>query len=319
MVALKTCSEFFEILDLNTEMSLYFNPLDYLLLDPQVVFGPRCLNLPALPLHLPLVILSAIFYQLVYSVVAPWLWRALEKLNPSPAPLKITHSLWHINIVSIAQSCISTALSFYLSSHREFRHDLSPQEMILGYHRETTRALAVTTGYFVFHLGSTWVQREFHGMFMFGHAMCALFAVSLGFRPLALHYTGAYLLWELPNIFLNFQRQLDNSGRRKTWYRTVNRGFLLSTYAIFRLALGSMTIFQMGRDMILTRRDPHPKLGVQHIVPPLLSTGHQGVQEVQTMPVVLAIIQLGSMAFLHLQGFYWFSKILLKGDLRKVK
>jgi hypothetical protein len=138
-------------------------------------------------------------------------------------------------------------------------------------------------------------------------------------RPLGLHFTGAYLIWELPNIFLNFQRQLDNSGRKKTWYRVLNRLVLLSTYAIFRLGMGSVTIFQMGHDMVLTQRDRHTKLGVQHIVPSMLHVGIQEAQEVRRMPVLLAIIQLGSMTFLHFQGFYWFSKILLKGDLRKEK
>jgi hypothetical protein len=126
-------------------------------------------------------------------------------------------------------------------------------------------------------------------------------------------------MWELPNIFLNFQRQLDNSGRKKTWYRAINRVILLSTYVIFRLGQGSISIFQMAYDMFLTQQDRHPKLGAQYIVPSLLRVGSEEVQEVRRLPVLLAMIQLGSMAFLHFQGFYWFSKILLKGDLRKGK
>jgi hypothetical protein len=165
--------------EVNSIMSDF--PIDYLVLDTHRLFGPRYLNLPALPPHLPLVILSAIFYQLVYSVVAPGIWISLEYLNPSSAPSKVTRSLWYINIVSIAQSCINSALAIYLLSHPEFRDGLTPQEKILGYHKESARVLAVSMGYFVFHLGSTWVQRGFHGMFMFVHAICALFAVSLGF------------------------------------------------------------------------------------------------------------------------------------------
>lgn len=162
-------------------MSEFSTPLDYLVLDTHTLFGPKGLNLPALRPNIPLVILSAIFYQFVYSVAAPVLWFLLEYFNPLSTPSKVTRSLWYINIVSIAQSCINTALAIYLFSHSQFRHGLTPQERILGYHKETARALAVSMGYFVFHLGSTWVQRGFHGMFMFVHAICALFAVSLGF------------------------------------------------------------------------------------------------------------------------------------------
>jgi hypothetical protein len=162
-------------------MSEPSTPLDYLVLDTQVLFGPNCLNLPGLPPHIPFVILSAIFYQLVYSFVAPRLWILLEIFNPNSPPRKITRSLWYTNIVSIAQSTVNTALAIYLLSHPEFRHGLTPKERALGYHKETARALAVSMGYFVFHLGSAWVQRGYHGISMFFHAVCALFAVSLGY------------------------------------------------------------------------------------------------------------------------------------------
>lgn len=162
-------------------MSELSTPLDYLLIDAHTLFGPKYLNLPGLPPHIPLVILSAVFYQLVYSLVAPLLWILLEHLNPETKSKKITRSLWYINIVSIAQSTVNTALAIYLLSHPEFRHGLTPQERAMGYHKETARALAISMGYFVFHLGSTWIQRGYHGIFMFYHAVCALFAVSLGY------------------------------------------------------------------------------------------------------------------------------------------
>jgi hypothetical protein len=165
-------------------MSDLSSPLDYLVLDTHALFGPKYLNIPALPPHLPLVLLSAIFYQLVYSLVAPLLWSFLEYHNPTSSPSKVTRSLWYVNIVSIAQSCINTTLAIYLFSHPEFRYGLTPQERVLGYHKETARVLAVSMGYFVFHLGEAWVHRGFHGMFMFVHAICALFAVSLGFVSL---------------------------------------------------------------------------------------------------------------------------------------
>ena len=75
----------------------------------------------------------------------------------------------------------------------------------------------------------------------------------------------------------------------------------------------------MAHDVILTVQDLHPRIGAQHVVPSLLRVEEYGIQGVRRLPALLAFFQLGSMMFLHFQGFYWFSKILVKGDLRKDK
>jgi hypothetical protein len=135
-----------------------------------------------------------------------------------------------------------------------------------------------------------------------------------------LHYSAGFLIWEIPNLFLNIQRQLDNHGLREHWFRAVNKLFLLSTYAIFRLGFGTMSISDMARDMLVTWLDPKPRIGAEHVLPSLASVARGESQEVGCLPVLLALVQLVSMMLLHLQGFYWFSKIVAKGDLlRKEK
>jgi hypothetical protein len=153
--------------------------MDFLFFDPDVVFGPHYLNLPVLPSQLRLVTIWAIFYQVVYSVVAPLLWKLLD--NPKSPPSRVKRPLWYINIVSIVQSTVNSAASIYLLYHSEFRHGLTAQERILGYHRETSMVVVVATGYFVFHLFSAWSQRQFHGMFLVFHAICALLVSLIGF------------------------------------------------------------------------------------------------------------------------------------------
>ncbi|KAH7387010.1 TLC domain-containing protein [Phaeosphaeria sp. MPI-PUGE-AT-0046c] len=285
---------------------------------PKVFLGPEYLNLPGLPTHLPLVILSAIFYQCVYSFVAPLLWSVFEDTDPNSSPGETIRSVYYFNnIVSVTQSFINSVLAVYLLSHPEFRDGLNPSEMALGYQKETARVLAVSMGYFVYHLIETWMHIGRHGINMVLHAVCALFAVSLGYRPLALHYTGTFLIWELPNLFLNFQRLLDHSGRRNSWYRAVNRIVLLSTYAVFRLGLGSFSLLRMSHQFFLTATDPHPMLRAECVVPSLLVNSEAKAQQVSRLPILLAIFQLTSMTVVHIQGFVWFTKIVLKGDLRK--
>jgi hypothetical protein len=113
---------------------------------------------------------------------------------------------------------------------------------------------------------------------------------------------------------------LDNHGLREHWFRVVNKLFLLSTYAIFRLGFGTMSISDMARDMLVTWLDPKPSIGAEHVLPSLFSATSGESQDVGSLPVLLALLQLVSMMLLHLQGFYWFSKIVAKGDLlRKEK
>jgi hypothetical protein len=156
------------------------------------LLGPKYLNLPALLPHIPIVVLSAVFYQLVYSVFAPLLHLVLIP-NPQLKPTKLSRHFWNAHTVSIAQSCVNTALAIYLLSHTQSRNGLTPQERILGYDRETAKALAVSMGYFVFHLGDTWVHRHIWGISMFIHGVCALFAVSLGFVRRSLYHGGPVL------------------------------------------------------------------------------------------------------------------------------
>jgi hypothetical protein len=81
-----------------------------------------------------------------------------------------------------------------------------------------------------------------------------------------------------------------------------------------------MSISEMARDMFLTWMDPEPRIGTDHVLPSLVSVGKGESQEVGRLPVLLALAQLGSMLLLHCQGFYWFSKVVAKGDmLRKEK
>jgi hypothetical protein len=126
-----------------------------------------------------------------------------------------------------------------------------------------------------------------------------------------MHYHGALTAWEIPNIFLGIQRQLDNLGYRKSRGRLINRMILLTTYAIVRLGSGTIVLGRLISDMIVTYRDPY-QVRVEHLLPGVGKIGQDQLQ----LPIVLAVLQASSVAFLHYQGFTWFTKILRKGDLR---
>ncbi|KAG9239928.1 TLC domain-containing protein [Calycina marina] len=283
-------------------------------MNTHLLFSPQLLNLPALPDHFPLVILSALFYQAVYTFAGPLLHSAIKPHTVDTPAAKLARYFWIDTLVSFTQSYVNTCVAIYLLTHTEFRGYLTPEERILGYHQETARGLAVATGYFCYHLWETWVNRRVYGLSMFLHAVCALFTVSLGFRPQGLHYTATFLIWELPNLFLNIQRYLDRSGRRQTSVRAINRLFLLSTYVTLRLAFGTLSLIQMGKDMLITSQFQHPRIRAEHVLPSIRSG--ELIQEITQMRWFLAFVQLGSLTFLNMQGFYWFTKIMAKGDLQ---
>jgi len=158
-------------------MSALTNVIRHIKLNTNHLFSPNFLNLPALPAHLPTILASAIFYQLVFTQLAPLLYSLLKTENAESPTTKLARYYWHINVVSIIQSFINTIAAIYLLAHVGFRADLTAQERILGYHKETANVLAISTGYFCFHLLEAWA----HGPFMVLHGICALFAVSLGF------------------------------------------------------------------------------------------------------------------------------------------
>lgn len=133
-------------------------------------------------------------------------------------------------------------------------------------------------------------------------------------RPLALHYTAIFLIWEVPNFFLNIQRQLDRYGYRRSRVRRFNRWCILSTYAVIRLAMGTYSLFWMASDMITTLLDPEPRLELAHVWPGARLGGEGETQVVPRPPTYLALFQMGAMVLLAAQGFWWFRKIALKGD-----
>jgi hypothetical protein len=150
-------------------------------MDLNGVFGPEILNIPGIVPHLPLVVGSAAAYKFIHLVVGPLLHHFLKPHDPKAPPTKYALFRWNINTVSIAQSIINTGLSIYLLSHSEFRHSLTAQERILGYHEKTASALAISTGYFVFHLLQVWWDVDIEGTYMLAHAFAALYATTLAF------------------------------------------------------------------------------------------------------------------------------------------
>jgi hypothetical protein len=150
-------------------------------MDLNTIFGPGFLNIAGIIPHLPIVLASVVWYKITHLVVGPLLRKLFIPYDPKNPPTERAIFWWNISMVSIAQSIVNTGVSIYLLWHSEFREGLTPQERILGYHEQTASALAITVGYFVFHLVQVWCNVEVEGKYMLAHSFATLFATSIAF------------------------------------------------------------------------------------------------------------------------------------------
>jgi hypothetical protein len=145
------------------------------------IFKPGALNISGIEPHLHIVLTSATAFQLIHLLVGPGLRHYVLPKKSKVLATDTSIFWWDIAMVSIAQSIVNTGVSIYLLWHSEFREGLTPQERILGYHEQTAAALAVTVGYFVFHLAQVWQNVAIEGKYMLAHSFAALYATSLAF------------------------------------------------------------------------------------------------------------------------------------------
>jgi hypothetical protein len=145
------------------------------------IFKPGALNISGIEPHVHIVLASAAAYKLIHLLVGPLLRRYVLPKSSKVLSTERAIFFWDITMVSIAQSIVNTGVSIYLLWHSEFRKGLTPQEKILGYHKETAAALAVTVGYLVFHLVQVWQNVDIEGKYMLAHSLAALYATSLAF------------------------------------------------------------------------------------------------------------------------------------------
>jgi hypothetical protein len=138
------------------------------------IFKPGALNISGIEPHLHIVLASAASYKLIHLLVGPLLRQYVLPKNSKALSTKRAIYWWDISMVSIAQSIVNTGVAVYLLWHSEFRAGLTPQERILGYHEQTAYALAISVGYFVFHLAQVWRNVDIEGRFMLAHSFATL-------------------------------------------------------------------------------------------------------------------------------------------------
>jgi hypothetical protein len=123
-------------------------------------------------------------------------------------------------------------------------------------------------------------------------------------------YTPAFLLMEVPKIFLNIQKFLDKNDLRNTQVRRLNRYLLLGTYFICRPVLGTYYQGLMFWDITRALLASDPRISATYLLRSPADLHAGDLYAVAPVPFWVAAIQLSSITLLNAQGLYWFSKLV---------
>ena len=184
------------------------------------------------PLHIEEIFLSAVFYQAIYivsSIVSPMFCQGYRTLP------KRTQLNFDIHVVSQVQAILILALSFPL-----FTDSVLKADRVYGYTPYGGFVSAMAMGYFIWDI---YICLRFLSMFGIGfavHGIAAGFVFLQSMRPMLIHYSPHFLLFELSTPFLNvnwFASHLPE-GTIPFSVQKINGLFLLSSFFFIRIVWG---------------------------------------------------------------------------------
>ncbi|KAI0398410.1 TLC domain-containing protein [Xylariaceae sp. FL0594] len=281
------------------------------------------LDLTTLPAHIHEVLITAVFYEFVRSVVSPVLSRRL--FPRQYGALSKTKKLnWDVHVVSLVQSTSINALALWVMYVDQERKQMDWQERLWGYSGASAMIQAMAAGYFVWDLFITAANVNIFGLGMLAHAVSALLVYSFGFRPFANFYSCTFILWELSSPFLNMHWFFDKLGMTGSRAQLYNGLVLIATFFSCRLVWGTWQSTVIYRDLWygVTRgldyagilgagKSTDGRLVVSPTSPPArYAETMRFVTPDTALPTWLLVIYLGSNLTLNSLNFYWFFKMI---------
>lgn len=137
-------------------------------------------NLPSLPLHIHEVLLSAIFYSLIFWPISPILSKLIAPQHYSKLSRKRRLN-WDAHVVSFIQSTLINIIAIWVMVVDQERNDMDQEERIWGYTGASGMVQALAAGYFVWDLFVTSFNLDVFGLGTLAHAIAALLVYTLGF------------------------------------------------------------------------------------------------------------------------------------------
>ncbi|EHK26695.1 uncharacterized protein TRIVIDRAFT_90622 [Trichoderma virens Gv29-8] len=256
------------------------------------------LNLPSLPLHIHEVLLSAVFYSLIFWPISPILSRIIAPQHYSKLSRKRRLN-WDAHVVSFIQSTLINVIAIWIMFVDQERKNMDQEERIWGYTGASGMVQALAAGYFVWDLFVTSLNLDVFGLGTLAHAIAALLVYTLGFRPFVNYYGCVFILWELSTPFLNIHWFFDKVNMTGTRAQLYNGILLLFSFFSCRLIYGTYQSYCVFRDM-------WPAINAHPIKTFSESPVMDFATSETTVPTWLAASYLMSNLTLNTLNFYWF-------------
>ncbi|KHN98598.1 DUF887 domain protein [Metarhizium album ARSEF 1941] len=261
---------------------------------------PLCdwLSLPTLSLHIHEIVISALFYSVIFYPISPIASRILAPKYYTTLPRKRRLN-WDAHVVSMIQATLINGLAIWVMVTDGERRAMPWEERIWGYTGATSMIQALAAGYFVWDLIVTSMNLDVFGLGTLAHAIAALLVFSLGFRPFVNYYGCIFILWELSTPFLNIHWFMDKLGMTGSKAQLYNGFLLLFSFFSCRLVYGTHQSVMVFRD-IWSAINRHPSPASLH------SMAMQFATDTSTVPLWLGAVYLASNLTLNSLNFYWF-------------
>lgn len=137
-------------------------------------------DLPSLPDHIHEVLLSAVFYSVIFWPISPLLSKLIAPQHYSKLSRKRRLN-WDAHVVSFIQSTLINVIAIWVMVVDQERKYMNSEERIWGYTGAAGMVQALAAGYFVWDLYVTGTNLDVFGLGTLAHAVAALLVYTLGF------------------------------------------------------------------------------------------------------------------------------------------
>lgn len=272
------------------------------------------LNVRGLPFHVHEVVVFALFYTFVQTVVSPIVSKALfPRFYPTDRAKKAN---WDSHVVSLVQSVAINCVALYVIFFDEERKAMDWQQRIWGYTGASALVGSMAAGYFLWDFIMTVTHLDIFGVGLLAHAVSALTVYSFGFRPFLNFYAPVFILYELSTPFLNVHWFCDKLNLTGSKIQLYNGIALLATFACCRLVYGSFQSIMVYIDMW---KAIHTGPDASYVAAAFDKNGTMTdpnanmmafVTNAEPIPVWLAGIYLASNLVLNTLNWHWFFKMI---------
>ncbi|GAA5880421.1 hypothetical protein JCM3774_006444 [Rhodotorula dairenensis] len=184
--------------------------------------------------------------QKLSAVVSPKVFRSYYPTT------RVKRDDWDLHMVGWLYALMATPVALHLLRHPSASLSVDP---LYGVALPEQRLAAIAVGYFIWDAFVTARHIGTQGIGFFLHGAVCLVAFLFTLRPFVLWCGPNFLIWELSTIFLNAHWLLDKLHLTGSIAQMVNGLFLVASYVVVRLGLGTYNSVRLWKLLVPAAAD----------------------------------------------------------------